>query len=539
EDKFFSGSHAKLYGILSIKEFFVSLNGKTGMLLKLAEKDSSLSRLQYAKQILSFCIPLLSSIQQFYDIDDSKLKLREISDETMNLGVEVCYELYRITREIKYAADAFLFSETKRNSVLNESTKNKTAMFEAQVPDSIKNLESSLRQKLKWLFISSADNLSEENENKTLNRENLIRTTVRSYKTLINSLKQNYPKYASLLAAGKILSPDELERGISKDAFLAEYTITENNIFIFCITNNSFTLVKTNKSRSFDNWNYSYRNSIKKIDKDTYNASAKELYRELVTPIEKELSGKRKLIVIPCPELSALPFEAFISSKGIPLVQNFSIQYCGSSNEFIKESRVVTKKYPYYFIGFAPSYNNLQKFAPLENQEEINEISKEIKNVGLQNILCSGPNATKQKFFDLTGKSRILHIAAHSFADTINEGSSGIVFDSLLTGSEIITREINNDLIVLSSCEGGNGKTAGGEGILSLARNFLKAGAGNMLVSLWKVPDKQTKLFMTEFYRQLIKDNNYAEALSRTKRKVIEDKLYAFPNTWAAFVLLK
>ena len=60
-----------------------------------------------------------------------------------------------------------------------------------------------------------------------------------------------------------------------------------------------------------------------------------------------------------------------------------------------------------------------------------------------------------------------------------------------------------------------------------------------MLVALWKVPDKQTRIFMMEFYKQLVKDNNYADALTRTKRELIKDKLFTFPNTWAAFVLMK
>lgn len=548
EGNFFGSPDVKLYDIISVKEFFVSLNGKAEMLLELAKKDSTINSLLYAKQLLAFCIPLLSNIQKHYEIDDSKLKLREFSDKTMNLGIEICYELYKLTNDKKYAAEAFLFSETKRSSVLNESKMKRAAMLELDVPDSIKYSELTLKLKLNSLFISSEENQVNEKDNKTSTRENLIISTVNDYDSLLSNIKQNYPKYASLVSAENILQLEELKTKISNQEILVEYTITQENIFIFCITHESTYFIKKDKNSLFDKWNYEYRNSIKKIDRSVYYNSAKALYKELIIPIEKELLKKRKLTIIPCSELASLPFDALISQKGIPLLQLSAIQYCSSSHYFGEDSMAAQIKYPYYFIGIAPSYNNLNDFAPLKNEEEIIEISKVITNCKYQDSLIIGGNASKEKFFSIIGRSQILHIAAHSYADLMNEGLSGIVFGSdqndgkenILTGSEIIASEITNDLVVLSSCEGGHGKKANGEGVLSLARNFIKAGANNLLVALWKVPDKQTKIFMTEFYKQLIKDNNYVDALSRTKRAIIkESKQYAFPNTWAAFVLMK
>jgi hypothetical protein len=51
---------------------------------------------------------------------------------------------------------------------------------------------------------------------------------------------------------------------------------------------------------------------------------------------------------------------------------------------------------------------------------------------------------------------------------------------------------------VLSACETGLGRVAGGDGVLGLERAFQPAGSRTSVTSLWKVDG-----LMTEFYRNL------------------------------------
>ena len=53
---------------------------------------------------------------------------------------------------------------------------------------------------------------------------------------------------------------------------------------------------------------------------------------------------------------------------------------------------------------------------------------------------------------------------------------------------------------MLSACETGLGKTAGGEGLLGLQRSFQAAGVRTVVASLWKVPDAATRDLMEHFY---------------------------------------
>ena len=72
--------------------------------------------------------------------------------------------------------------------------------------------------------------------------------------------------------------------------------------------------------------------------------------------------------------------------------------------------------------------------------------------------------------------------------------------DGILTASEVAQADLSRtELVVLSACETGLGRAAGGEGVLGLQRAFQVAGAGSLVVSLWKVEDVASRVFMTQF----------------------------------------
>ena len=76
--------------------------------------------------------------------------------------------------------------------------------------------------------------------------------------------------------------------------------------------------------------------------------------------------------------------------------------------------------------------------------------------------------------------------------------------DGILTASEVAELDLTGvELAILSACETGLGKTAGGEGIFGLQRAFQLAGARTVVASSWKVPDLSTKELMVRFYCNL------------------------------------
>jgi CHAT domain-containing protein len=111
------------------------------------------------------------------------------------------------------------------------------------------------------------------------------------------------------------------------------------------------------------------------------------------------------------------------------------------------------------------------------------------------------------------------------------------------------------ELAVLSACETGLGKVAGGEDVFGLQRAFQVAGAHTTVTSLWSVDDKATQQLMVRFYENRWEKKLPAlEALTEAQRWLLtegvkrgmvrlRDKDEAKgaartpPYFWAAFVL--
>jgi len=117
-----------------------------------------------------------------------------------------------------------------------------------------------------------------------------------------------------------------------------------------------------------------------------------------------------------------------------------------------------------------------------------------------------------------------------------NDSTSGE--DGILYSEEIFTLDLDARLVVLSACESGLGKIKKGEGILSLTRGFLYAGADNVIASLWQVADESTSELMINFYKSLLENKTISASLREAKINLIRNRKYSYPLEWAPFVLI-
>ncbi len=111
--------------------------------------------------------------------------------------------------------------------------------------------------------------------------------------------------------------------------------------------------------------------------------------------------------------------------------------------------------------------------------------------------------------------------------------------DGILTAYEISQLDLSNtELVVLSACETGLGDIQGNEGVYGLQRAFKIAGAKYLIMSLWQVPDRQTSLLMTTFYKKWLTDKlPIPEAFRAAQKELRETGLD--PYQWAGFVLVE
>ncbi len=144
---------------------------------------------------------------------------------------------------------------------------------------------------------------------------------------------------------------------------------------------------------------------------------------------------------------------------------------------------------------------------------------------------------------------RIVHFASHSFIHAAHPDLSGIALslidrrgqeqDGFLRLREIYSLKLSADLVTLSGCRTGLGKEIKGEGLMSLTRGFMYAGAPRVIVSAWEVQDRPSATLMVKFYRHLLgpKRMSAAAALRAAQIETLRDKQFSAPYFWAGFTL--
>jgi len=176
-----------------------------------------------------------------------------------------------------------------------------------------------------------------------------------------------------------------------------------------------------------------------------------------------------------------------------------------------------------------------------------------------QAILSLAPRATSFAALDFKAsrataisgelsKYGIIHFATHGLLNNKHPELSGILLsmvdekgraqDGFLQLSDIYDLNLPADLVVLSACETGLGRTVNGEGLIGLTRGFMYAGAARIVASLWKVDDAATAALMEQFYREMFTNGlTPAAALRVAQRQISQQKRWRSPYYWAGFVL--
>lgn len=154
----------------------------------------------------------------------------------------------------------------------------------------------------------------------------------------------------------------------------------------------------------------------------------------------------------------------------------------------------------------------------------------------------------------LPGRS-FIHLGTHGLVDPESELFGSLALtppgpgtwpaenDGRLQLFEIYDLRLAARLVVLSACDTHVGREVEGEGVFTLARGFLAAGARRVVASLWKVEEDSTATLMEGFFRRVLSDYRagrpirYSEALRDAKREIRARPEWSNPFFWAPFVL--
>ena len=113
-----------------------------------------------------------------------------------------------------------------------------------------------------------------------------------------------------------------------------------------------------------------------------------------------------------------------------------------------------------------------------------------------------------------------------------NEGKD----DGFLTAGKVMRLHLNAEVVALTACQTGLGKSVVGEGVMGLGPAFQLAGSKNVLVSLWSVSENSTTMFAERFFRH-IKEGAAPRRALRLARADVRRQGYEHPFYWAPFVI--
>ena len=283
-----------------------------------------------------------------------------------------------------------------------------------------------------------------------------------------------------------------------------------------------------------------------------------QLHAALIEPIADFLptDPEAHVIFLPHDLLFLVPFAALQKSNGTYLLAQHTISLSPSIHLFDlthqRRAQLGQKTWQQNPQAALVVGNPTMPAIPMEEENADAEVLPSLpgaeeeahaiaKMLGIQALI--GDAATETAIKQRLSQANLIHLATHGLLDNFHNGdipgaialAASANEDGLLTANEIMDLSINAELVVLSACDTGRGDITS-DGVLGLSRALIAAGAPSAIVSLWAVPDAPTASLMTEFYAQLQKQDDKAQALRQAMLVTLER--YPDPRDWAAFLLI-
>jgi CHAT domain-containing protein len=278
------------------------------------------------------------------------------------------------------------------------------------------------------------------------------------------------------------------------------------------------------------------------------------LHQLLIDPIANLLpkDPNAHVIFIPQDSLFQVPFPALQDANGTYLIQKHTILTAPSIQvlALTRQQRQKLANQPASSRGKAlvlgnPTMPSVSSY-PGEPKQQLSPLpgaEAEARAIAplLNTQAITGAQGTKAAIVQKMPQASIIHLATHGLLDNLRGLASAIALapsgndDGLLTAEEIFDMKLQASLVVLSACNTGEGKITG-DGVIGLSRSLISAGVSSVIVSLWAIPDAPTAFLMKEFYQNLQKNPNKAQALRQAMLTTM--KTHPHPRDWAAFTLI-
>ncbi|HFA51004.1 MAG TPA: CHAT domain-containing protein, partial [Bacteroidetes bacterium] len=497
-------------------------------------------------------------------------------------------------------AQNVLFSllEKSKQSILRNEVSAILKLYESEVPDSLLDKEMTLNKSIdKWE--KKKDEMAKNGMGELDSSRMLASLAIFDLKEkrqkLLDDITDRFPTYSRFKFELNTIGLGKIRKDIlGKDKALLEYFVGEESLYAMLVTSDTVEIIEMpiNNLNSLiaqlqngitgfyelpleDRTDEKYKTTL-----SDYIAASQKLYDLLIQPFRHFLP--KEVIIVPDGKLHLIPFGALLSGPP-PAQKDFNtypffekmhaISYCFSASMLYN---IKNRKYrdapakslaafaPFYKSGYQPFFSNqgrdrtilVRGLDSLLNRRiivrsDFNNLPYSGEEVLTVSSLMEGDvfldeRATINQFYEIIGQYRIVHLSTHGGANNNNGSYSYLVFANksaeegggLLFAKDLYTQNIKADMVVLSACETGDGELKKSEGIVSLAKAFVFAGAKSVITTLWSVEDKSAKNIITDFYRSIKNGERKNVALYNAKNQFLKNNGHSFkhPFFWAGII---
>ena len=512
----------------------------------------------------------------------SKVIMAHQSQEMFQGMCELAYTLWK--NKDKTKASEWIYSATENNKAV--LLRQKLAADRAL---NHSNLSKEQRKKQDYFFVMQEKRavlLNEVHdltfaENPDPEELKLAKIRLDSLEDRFYALKNDLKNGVAFLQMEEILPLKELQKTLKNGTVVVSYAyfpeLDSLHFFAFSLSKQGVLgLVKGDMPlETLDTFltsvsKFEYADGLGPI---AYEAKAKSLYQQLLTPILPAHKKPKCLVIVPDGRLAQLPFDILIDPKekregdtyaGLAyLLNNTYVSYQPAISIYNFPKPAVSKDKIQPYLAILPDYSGSRSLPTLD-QSAYNNIEK-ISAQWNGKIYRAG-QATKDALKNSSIQYLILHFFGHAKAVIEDNSFSWLAFSSpkpivfsepnrrlgttmsgdsihpadrgtLLYAHEIANLNLNAELVCLTGCETGLGQKIAGEGAISLAWAFQQAGCPSTAMSLWKLQDVNTSDLSTLFFDHLYRGCSKDEALTLAKRKYLKLKNES-PYYWGGLVLM-
>lgn len=343
--------------------------------------------------------------------------------------------------------------------------------------------------------------------------------------------------------SGELQAADFQRYASREGEALLSYWLAPKRSFVWAVTSRSIHMKMLPGQDEIEKLVQAYKKAIEDELRDPLDSQmpqADRLGEVLLGPVQTELAGARRVVIVPDRALHGLNFETLPAPKShhywiedveLSLAPSLSL-IAGTPPRPRSKPSLLVLGAP---VAAGPEYPELPAATP-----EIEGIRRRF--AGRDQVIRIGPDATPQAFLDaMPGRFSMIHFAAHAETNSQTPLESAIILSNSggrfkLYARDITGLKLSADLVTISACRSAGARAYGGEGLVGFAWAFLQSGARSVIAGLWDVGDNSSSRLIQSLYDALASGSQPAAALRQAKLELLHSSgSYRKPYYWAPY----